>query len=190
VICYRGLSVPQRALLHHALGIDAACTSLSGHCARKSAVLVIVCCYKARGDGEQDLWRYWLPAGYIKQWCDKPTGDGCLSKRCELGEQWNSNIAVSRTLAKHFDIQSENIRVEPWWFTPLTTLSIQTADKYLLPLLFLRSFSISSGCPFINIHSSHQHMKLLWFGPMTYHPHNWFSLLQTSYLSVLWLWLV
>jgi hypothetical protein len=33
-------------------------------------------------------------------------------KRCDLGEQRNSNIAVSCTLAKHFAIDSENIRFE------------------------------------------------------------------------------
>ena len=34
---------------------DGACTGLNGHCGRKSAVLVLVCCYKARGAREQDL---------------------------------------------------------------------------------------------------------------------------------------
>jgi len=27
-----------------------------------------------------------LTEGYIKQWCDKPSGCGCVSKKCELGE--------------------------------------------------------------------------------------------------------
>jgi hypothetical protein len=58
VINYRGLKFPHTAVLL-VLESDGACTGLNGHCARKSAVLVLVCCYKARGDREQDLWRYW-----------------------------------------------------------------------------------------------------------------------------------
>ena len=65
---------------------DGACTGLIGHSARKIEVLVLVRCNKARGDREQDLWGYWLPEGCIKQWCDKPSGYGCLSKKCEQGE--------------------------------------------------------------------------------------------------------
>ena len=34
---------------------DGACTGLNGHSARKTKVLVLVCCCKARGDREQDL---------------------------------------------------------------------------------------------------------------------------------------
>jgi len=56
------------------LDSDAACTSLNGRSGRKSAVLVLVWCYKATGDREQDFWRYWLPqqevwaGGAMKQW--------------------------------------------------------------------------------------------------------------------------
>ena len=74
---------------------DGACTGLNGHAARESAVLVLLWCYKARGDSEQDLWRYWLSEGCITQWCDKPSGCGCVSKKCEQGEQWSSDLAVS-----------------------------------------------------------------------------------------------
>jgi len=38
-----------------ALDNDAACTSLSGHSVRKCAVLVLVWCYNATGDREQDV---------------------------------------------------------------------------------------------------------------------------------------
>ena len=62
---------------------------------------------------------------------------GC--KKCGLGEQWGSDIAVSCTLAKQSDIQSENISFEMLWFTTLTWISIDVADSYLHPLLFLRS---------------------------------------------------
>ena len=66
VIYYRGLKFPHRAAILLVLESDCACTGLNGHCARKTEVLVLVFCYKARGDREQDLWRYWLPEGCIK----------------------------------------------------------------------------------------------------------------------------
>jgi hypothetical protein len=62
---------------------------------------------------------------------------GC--KKCGLGEQWSSDFAVSCTLAKHSDIQSENTSFEVLLFTPLTWISIDAAHSYLHPLLFLRS---------------------------------------------------
>jgi len=125
----------------------------------------------------RDLWRYWLSKGCIKQWFDKPSNYGCLSKKCELGEQWSSDIAVSLTLAKLSDIQSENTRFETLWFTPLTSISSDAAYSSLLPLLFLRSLS----SPIINIRSCHQDLKLPWFGLMEYHPCTGFhySKLQT-----------
>jgi len=79
-ICYRGINFPHRAAVLLVLESDGACTSLNGHCARKSAMLVLVWCYKATGDREQDLWSYWLPVGCIKQLYDKPTGDGCMQE--------------------------------------------------------------------------------------------------------------
>ena len=96
VIYYRGLKFPHRAAVLLVLESDGACTGLNGHCARKSTVLVLVCCYKARGDREQDLWRYWLPEGCIKQWYDRASGYGCHSNKCLKGEQWSSDLAVSR----------------------------------------------------------------------------------------------
>jgi hypothetical protein len=63
---------------------DGACTGLSGHSGRKTEVLVLVRCNK---DGEQDLCWYRLPEGCIKQWCDNPSGYGCLSRKCEQGEE-------------------------------------------------------------------------------------------------------
>ena len=65
---------------------DGACTGLNGDSARKTKVLVLVWCWKARDDREQELWGYWLPEGCIKQWCDKRSIYGCLNKKCELGE--------------------------------------------------------------------------------------------------------
>jgi hypothetical protein len=91
VICYRGLNFPHRAAVLLVLESDGACSSLSGHCARKSAVLILVWCYKARGDREQDLWMYWLPLGCIKQLYDKQTYRWWLPAR---SVDWGSNEAV------------------------------------------------------------------------------------------------
>jgi hypothetical protein len=148
-------------------------TSLNGHSAWKSAVLVLVRCCKSMGDREHSLWRYWPPEGCNEKWYDKPTGYGFLSKKCWLGEQWSSDIAVSCNLAKHSNIQSENARFETLWFSPLTRISINVADSSQLRLLFLRSLSILWGCPVVNIYSCHQEMKL-WIEPLAYHPHTRF----------------
>jgi hypothetical protein len=113
---------------------------------------------------------YWPSEGCIMMWYDKPTGDCCLCKKCCLGEQWSSDIAVSRTLAKHSDRQGENTRFQTLWFSPLTRMSSDIADSSLLPLLYRRSLSILSGCPVINVRSCLQDTKLLWIGPMAYHP--------------------
>ena len=75
---------------------------------KKIALLVVVCCYKAGGDTERDLWMYWLPECCVKQ----PMGDGCLSKVCELGEEWSIDIAASGTLAKCYDVQYGNTRFQ------------------------------------------------------------------------------
>ena len=151
------------------------CTGLNLHSARKTKVLVLVWCYKARCDREQDLQRYKPSEGCInrltpndpymgrtapltsrrcilyiystnigteyfkhalyspfffsskcslfhnanlfgsciihilytgcakikkkirrqrvKQWCDNRPGYGCHSKKCELWEQWSSDLA-------------------------------------------------------------------------------------------------
>jgi hypothetical protein len=150
LIYYMRLKFPHTAVALLVLESDGACTSLNGHCARKSAVLVLDWCYKARGDREQNLWRFWLPAGCIKQWCDRASVFGCLSNKCLKAEQWSSDLAVSRTLTKHSDIQSENTRFKTLSLSPLTTVHIDLADSSVLHLLILRSLSILSGCPIIN----------------------------------------
>jgi len=98
----------------------------------------------------------------------------CLSNKCLKGEQWSSVLVVSRTLAKLTDIQSENQRFETLWLSPLTTIHIDIADSCVLPLVFHRSQSVSSGCPIINIHSCHQNLKLSWVWALQYHPHTGF----------------
>jgi len=117
---------------------------------KKSAPLVLVWCYKARNDSEQDLWRYRLSEGCIKQWYDRRSCYGYLSKKYLLWEQWSSDIAVSYTLTQLSDIQSENTRFETYWLSPLTRIHIELADSSVLPLLFLKSLSIWSGGPIIN----------------------------------------
>ena len=95
--------------------------------------------HKATGDSEQDLQRYWQPECCIYQWYDKPTGYGCLYKKSGLWQQQTSDIPVSRTVAKHSNIKSDNTGLETSLFTPLTWISIDVADSNLHPLLFLRS---------------------------------------------------
>ena len=46
-------------------------------------------------------------------------------------EQWSSDIALFDTLAKHCDIQIENMSFELLWCTPLTWISIDAADSLL-----------------------------------------------------------
>jgi hypothetical protein len=77
------------------LEIDAACSNLIAHFARKSAVLLEAWCYNARGDREQDLWTYWLPERCVKQWYDKPTGHGWLQVVWARGamKQWHCCIS-------------------------------------------------------------------------------------------------
>jgi hypothetical protein len=55
VMFYRGLKFPHRPMVLRSLESDAANTSLNGHYTKKNAVLVLVFCYKARCDREQDL---------------------------------------------------------------------------------------------------------------------------------------
>ena len=125
---------------------------------------------QTRGDREQDLWRYWLPEGCIKKWYDRASGYGCLSNMCLKGEQWSSDLAVSRTLPKHCDIQSENTNFQTLWLSPLTTIHIDIADSCVLPVMFLRFLS----SPIVNIRSCLQDLNLSWIGPMEYHPHSGF----------------
>ena len=79
LIYYNELRFPQRAAVLFVLENDAICISLNGHCTGKSAMLILEWCYKAIGDGKQDLRRYWLPEVCNKKWYDKPTCYGCRS---------------------------------------------------------------------------------------------------------------
>jgi hypothetical protein len=141
---------------------------------KKLGCWLVVCWYKATSDREQDLWRYWAPESCFMKWYIKPTGDHCLCKKCELGEQWNSDIAVSRTLAKHCDIWIENTNLETFLFSPPTWICSAVAYRSLLPLLFLRCLIILSHCPISNITSCHQDNKLFWTGLISYDPHTRF----------------
>jgi hypothetical protein len=116
---------------------DAACTSLNGHSAWKSALLVLVWCYKATGDREQDLWGYWLPEGCIKQCYGKPAGDGCLQevRAGEATKQWHRCIlylgqALWHTVWKHkiqnFMITTTDQNLHCWsrWVSASFTVSL------------------------------------------------------------------
>jgi hypothetical protein len=116
-----------------------------------------------------------MPESRMKKWYDRASADGYCSKKCELWEQRSSDLAVSCTLTKHSDIQSENTRIKTLWFSPLHTIHIDIADSCELPLLFLKSLSILSGSPIINIRNCHQYRKLSYVGPMEYHPHTGFQ---------------
>jgi len=95
------------------------------------------------------------------QWCYKPTGDGCLCKKYGLGEEWKIDIPLSHSLFKCTDVQYANTSFR-YCFTPLTRLSIHTADNSVLPLLSIRPLSVLSCCPIINICAYLQDMKLSW----------------------------
>jgi len=165
VIYYRGLKFPHRAAVLLVLESDGACTGLNGHCARKSIVLVLVCCYKARGDREQDLWRYWLPEGCIKKWYDQPQQQVWTGGAMK---QWPCCISYLGQALWHTEWKN---KIKTLRLSPLTGVHIDIADSRVLPVMFHRSLSILSGCPIINIHSCHQYKKLSWLGPMEYHPH-------------------
>jgi len=114
MICYRGLRFPQKAVVLLALEEGAAaCTSLNGHCVKwplckKKCSVGFSMMLQSHRWYRIRLWRYWLPERCIKQWCDKPTGDGYLCKKCGLGEELRSEIAVSRTLSKYPYVQYAN----------------------------------------------------------------------------------
>jgi hypothetical protein len=137
-------------------------------------VLVLVWSYKGSGDREQYLWRYWLPERYIKQWHDKPTGDGWLQEVWAGGAMKQCHCCISYLGQVLWCAVGKQKFWGYYWFTPLTTLSIQTADNCLLPLLFFRCLTILSGCHIFNICFGHQDMKLWWIGPIAYHPHTGF----------------
>jgi hypothetical protein len=156
------------------------------HSARKIVVLFVLWCYKARGDREQDLWMYWSPECCIKHWYDK-SGVYFSSAR---SVSWGSNEAVSllylvpwpSTLTYRVKTQDSKHS----WFTPLMRFSIHTADNSLLPLLFLRTASILSGCPIISICSCYKDMNLSWIWLIVYHPHTRFHYCKLlTYLSLL-----
>jgi hypothetical protein len=110
----------------------------------------------------------------MKKRYDMPSGDGYCSKKCELWQQRSSDLAVSCTLTKHCDIQTEDARFKTLRLSPLPKIHIDIADSSVLPLVFLKSLSILSGCPIFNIYSCHQYRKLCWVGLIEYHPHTRF----------------
>ena len=82
-----------------------------------------------------------------------------------------------------YTVKTEDLKHS--WFTLLMRFFIHTAHNSVLPLLFLKSVSIWSGCPVINIRRCHEDMKLSWIGPICISSTYKVSLLQTSYLSLM-----
>jgi len=165
--------LPQKAMILLALENDDAYTSLIGHSATKSALLVLLWCHKATGDREQDVWRYWLPECCFKQCCDKLR----LMVASTRSVGWGSNETVTSCISYLIQVcwcaVWKHMVQKHFWSMPLTRIYIGVADSSVLPLLLLRSLSILSGCH-INICFGNQDMKLWWIGPMAYHPHTKF----------------
>jgi hypothetical protein len=170
---------------------DGACTGLNGCTARKTKVLVLVWCNKARGDREQDLWRYRLSEGCIKQRYDKRSGYGCLSKKCELWEHEAVTFAVSCTVAKLSDIQSENAGFETYWLSPPTSnqqySTVLTYSMMQSPSWAADWLAASQEIPrisrtrrFITALTSVRHLSLSWASPVQStcpHPTSWSTVL-------------
>jgi len=104
VICYRGLKFPQRAVVFLPLEIDAACSNLFAHFARKSAVLLEAQLIGNRICEGTDFMKAALRSGMTSLQVL------VAYKKCGLWEQCSSNIAVSRAFTKHPNIHSENTR--------------------------------------------------------------------------------
>ena len=77
-----------------------------------------------------------MPESCIKQWYNKPIGDGCLQVVWAEGamKQWHCCILYLDQVSRHK--KSENTRFETLWLSPLTRLSIDVADSSLLLWLF------------------------------------------------------
>ena len=101
--------------------------------------------------------RLWLPqqqvfeGGAVKQWLC------CISYLDQ---------ALWHTEWKH--------KIKTLWLSSQPTIHSDIADSCVLPLVFLSSLSILSGCPVINICSCHQNRKLSWVGLIQYDPHTGF----------------
>jgi hypothetical protein len=116
-----------------ALEGDTSCTIWRGHCARETAVLVVVWCYKARGDKEHDLWRYWLPEDCIKQWYDKPEYMVASARSVSWGriEAVSLLYLVPWPSTRTYRVKTHDSKHS--CFTPLTRIFMHTADNSLLP---------------------------------------------------------
>jgi len=106
----------------------------------------------------------------IMQWYNKPTGDDCLQEVWAEGAMKHWNYCISYIWQVLWCAVGKQKFWKYYWFTPLTTFSIHTADNCLLPSLFLTSLSIFSCWPIININSYHQDVKLSCIGLTAYHP--------------------
>ena len=143
-------------------------------CKKKCSVLVW--CYTARGDRVQDLQRY----SCIKQWCDKPSGYGCLSKKCEQGEHEAVTLLYlvpwPSCLTYRVKTQDSKRYVSHHW-----PVSLVTAVRSLLPLLFLRSL----GSLTVNIRSCLQEWNCHELDCVECHPHTEFIIPNFLHICVM-----
>jgi hypothetical protein len=91
------------------------------------------------------------------------------SVSCGTMNQWPYCISYLVQAVRHIE-----------WKHKIRNILIVTTDhnphwcsrqSSVLPLMFLKSVCILSGCPVINICSCHQDRKLSWVGPMECHAH-------------------
>jgi hypothetical protein len=162
----------QRAVVFFELHSDAECTSLNGHCARESAVFVLVLFHQATGDREQYLWMYWHFKAALSSGLTVSRWWLLLQEVWAGGGMKNWHCCISYLVQVHWCAVCKH--KFPILIHTTDQLSIHTADNCLLPLLFLRSLSILSCSPIINICNCLQDMNLCWIGPMAYHAHTGF----------------
>jgi hypothetical protein len=116
VMFYWGLKFPHRAMILCALESDAANTSSNGHSAKKIVVLVLVWCYKARGDKEQDLWQYWLPEGWFSS---------------GMTSLWVT-VASARSVAWGRNGALTLLYLVPWASAVMCIMQTQGSEKFLI----------------------------------------------------------
>ena len=135
----RGLKYPHRAAVLLVLERDSACTGLNGRSARKISVLVLVWCYIAIGEREQDLQRHKPPESCIKKPYDKPSGYGCLSKNVSRGSNEAVTLLYHVPHLKHSGIQ---------WKHKLRNFMIITTDHnpHCPSRQLCASFAVSQVC--------------------------------------------
>jgi len=97
-------------------------------------------CLKADSEGVWQSYGWWLPQQEV--W----VGGGMKCWHCQI--LYLGQVLWCAVWKHKFQ--------EYFWSTPLTRIYIDVAGSCVLPLLFLRSLRIVSGCHIINICGGHQ----------------------------------